>query len=94
MKKLKLLSNFKLIFFTTILYLSSTIIIYANEPVDIWNLEKEEKIVDDNEIDLNTSKPEFSEWKWANLDDLPGMIVEFKKKLYEKLVPKIKLIIG
>ena len=49
---------------------------------------------DDNEIDLNTYKPEFSEWKWANLDDLPSMIVDFKKKLYEKLVPKIKLIIS
>ena len=48
----------------------------------------------DNEIDLNTSKPEFIEWKWANLDDLPSMIVDFKKKLYEKLLPKIKLIIG
>ncbi len=65
MKKLKLLSNFKLIFFTTILYLSSTIIIYANEPVDIWNLEKEEKIVDDNEIDLknNISKKENSNYE-------------------------------
>ena len=48
----------------------------------------------DNEINLNTGKPEFIEWKWANLDDLPGMIVDFKKKLYEKLLPKIKLIIG
>ena len=63
MKKLRLLSNFKLIVFTTILYLSSTIIIYANEPVDIWNLEKEEKkVVDDDDIDLkkkNTKKRKF-----------------------------------
>ena len=49
---------------------------------------------DDKEINLNTSKPEFKEWKWANLDDLPSMIVDFKKKLYEKLLPKIKLIIS
>ena len=49
---------------------------------------------DDNEINLNTSNPEFIEWKWVNLDDLPDIIVDFKKKLYEKLVPKIKLIIG
>ncbi len=49
---------------------------------------------DDKEIDLNTSKPEFIEWKWINLDELPDVIVDFKKKLYEKLVPKIKLIIG
>ena len=49
---------------------------------------------DDKEINLNTSKPEFKEWKWANLDDLPSIIVDFKKKLYMKLVPKIKLIIG
>ena len=58
MKKLRLLSNFKLIVFTTILYLSSTIIIYANEPVDIWNLEKEEKkVVDDDDIDLKKKTP-------------------------------------
>ena len=49
---------------------------------------------DDREIDLNTSKPEFIEWKWINLDELPDVIVDFKKKLYKKLVPKIKLIIG
>ena len=49
---------------------------------------------DDKEIDLNTSKPEFIEWKWINLDELPDVIVDFKKKLYKKLVPKIKLIIG
>ena len=49
---------------------------------------------DDKEIDLNTSKPEFIEWKWINLDELPNVIVDFKKKLYKKLVPKIKLIIG
>ena len=49
---------------------------------------------DDKEINLKTGKPEFLEWKWINLDELPDVIVDFKKKLYEKLVPKIKLIIG
>ena len=49
---------------------------------------------DDNEINLNTSKPEFKEWKWVNLDDLPNIIVDFKKKLYKSLVPKIKIVIS
>ena len=49
---------------------------------------------DDNEINLNTSKTEFKEWKWVNLDDLPNIIVDFKKKLYQSLVPKIKIVIG
>ena len=48
----------------------------------------------DQDINLNTSKPEFIEWKWTNIDDLPNIIVDFKKKLYMNLVPKIKLIIG
>ena len=48
----------------------------------------------DNEINLNTSKPEFKEWKWVNLDDLPNIIVDFKKKLYQNLIPKIKIVIG
>ena len=44
----------------------------------------------DNEIDLRTSNHEFIEWKWLEIESLPGVIVEFKKKIYEELVPKIK----
>ena len=66
MKRLKLLSNFKVIFFTAILYISSTIIIFANDPVDIWNLEKEEtKVKGDNEVNLKNdiSKKENSNYE-------------------------------
>jgi len=44
----------------------------------------------DNEIDLKTSNHEFIEWKWLDIESLPGVIVEFKKKVYEELLPKIK----
>ena len=44
----------------------------------------------DDEIDLEVSKPEFIEWRWLELEKLPGVIVEFKKKVYEELLPKIK----
>ena len=48
---------------------------------------------DDNEIDLGNIKPEFIEWKWLDIDMLTGVIVEFKRNVYKKLVPKIKKII-
>ena len=44
----------------------------------------------DSEIDLETGKPEFIEWQWINVENLPGVIVEFKRKVYEDLLPKIK----
>ena len=44
----------------------------------------------DSEIDLETGKPEFIEWQWINVENLPGVIVEFKKKVYEQLLPKIR----
>ena len=44
----------------------------------------------DNEINLETKNPEFIEWQWVEIDSLPGVIVEFKKKVYENLVPKIR----
>ena len=44
----------------------------------------------DNEINLETKNPEFIEWQWIDIDGLPGVIVDFKKKVYEGLVPKIK----
>ena len=48
----------------------------------------------EEEINLNTNHPEFIEWKWIEVEKLPGVIVHFKKKLYEKLLPEIKKIIG
>ena len=44
----------------------------------------------DNEINLQTKNPEFIEWQWIDIDSLPSVIVDFKKKVYEDLVPKIK----
>ena len=43
----------------------------------------------DNELNLNTKHPEFIDWKWINYNLLPEVIVDFKKKVYQKL--KIEL---
>ncbi|MDC0937962.1 RNA pyrophosphohydrolase [Pelagibacteraceae bacterium] len=48
----------------------------------------------DNEINLNTSHPEFIEWKWIDAETLPDVIVEFKKNLYLNLLKEVKLVIG
>jgi len=48
----------------------------------------------DNEINLETGKPEFIDWQWLDIENLPGVIVEFKKKVYEELLPKIKATIN
>ena len=47
-------------------------------------------IGDEDEINLKTSKPEFIEWKWLDIENLPGVIVEFKRKVYEDLLTKIR----
>jgi putative (di)nucleoside polyphosphate hydrolase len=44
----------------------------------------------DEEINLKTTHPEFIEWQWLDIENLPGVIVHFKKKVYEKLLPVIK----
>ena len=44
----------------------------------------------DSEINLKTSKPEFIEWQWLNIENLTEVIVHFKRKVYEKLLPEIK----
>ena len=41
---------------------------------------------DDADIDIDTPDPEFRAWKWAEPDELPAMIVPFKRKLYEDVV--------
>ncbi|WP_142849937.1 RNA pyrophosphohydrolase [Telmatospirillum sp. J64-1] len=40
----------------------------------------------DTDIDIATTHPEFSDWKWLPLDSLPGLIVPFKRPLYDQVV--------
>ena len=47
----------------------------------------------ENEINLNTSHPEFIEWKWIDIEMLSTLVVEFKKNLYLNLSKEIKLAI-
>ena len=49
---------------------------------------------EENEINLKTKHPEFIEWKWVDMEDLPKIIVEFKKKVYEKLLVELKRFIN
>ena len=46
----------------------------------------------DNEINLKTKNAEFVDWKWIKIDDLPKVIVDFKKHIYEQLVLELKQI--
>ncbi len=45
----------------------------------------------DNEINLKTRQQEFIDWKWLDPKKLPDVIVNFKKKLYVKLLNEINL---
>jgi putative (di)nucleoside polyphosphate hydrolase len=40
----------------------------------------------DRDINIATEHPEFSSWRWADLEELRGLIVPFKRKLYDDLI--------
>jgi putative (di)nucleoside polyphosphate hydrolase len=43
------------------------------------------------DIDLSASRhPEFSAWKWIRLEALPGLIVPFKRGVYERVVAEFQ----
>ncbi len=44
----------------------------------------------DEDIDIATAQPEFSAWKWVSIDQLPILIVEFKRALYEQVVAEFR----
>lgn len=45
---------------------------------------------DEREINVKTKNPEFIDWKWITIEELPRSIVDFKRKVYENLVKEIK----
>ncbi|MDC0628146.1 RNA pyrophosphohydrolase [Pelagibacteraceae bacterium] len=49
---------------------------------------------DETEINVNTKYPEFIEWKWIEMNELPNVIVNFKKNVYEKLLIELKKFIN
>ena len=40
----------------------------------------------DSDIEVGTENPEFSEWKWANIDSMVDNIVPFKRKVYATIL--------
>jgi putative (di)nucleoside polyphosphate hydrolase len=40
----------------------------------------------DRDIAIATSEPEFKAWKWLPIDDLPELIVPFKRPVYDKVI--------
>jgi len=50
---------------------------------------------DDSDIDLNAHEhPEFSQWKWVDIEDLPSLVIPFKRELYEKIVAEFSGLAG
>ncbi len=48
----------------------------------------------DSDINIKTSKPEFLEWKWIDIDMLTDVVVNFKLHVYQELKQKIKKILN
>ena len=45
----------------------------------------------DAEIDLaRHARPEFDAWRWAGLDEVVALIIEFKRPLYERVVREFR----
>ena len=48
----------------------------------------------EKEINLKTKNQEFIEWKWILPNELPKVIVNFKKNMYEQLLKNIQSFIN
>ena len=48
----------------------------------------------DNEVNIQTKKPEFNEWKWVDVNMITDLVVDFKLEVYRELKEKILKIIN
>ena len=51
-------------------------------------------IGEDSEININTKRPEFLEWKWVELSEITKLVVNFKLDLYQEVQRKVEKIIN
>ena len=45
---------------------------------------------EDNDINVGTDNPEFSEWKWTRMNSIIDSIVPFKRIVYKKILEEFK----
>jgi len=52
---------------------------------------------EEREIDIDAPagghKPEFAEWRWERMERLPGLIIPFKRKVYERVVKEFSKLV-
>ena len=48
----------------------------------------------DSEININTKKPEFLDWKWIDIDHITDVVVDFKLEVYKIIQKKIRTILS
>jgi putative (di)nucleoside polyphosphate hydrolase len=48
----------------------------------------------DSDINLNTAHPEFHQWRWEDMHNLPDVIVPFKSDMYAALVEEFGYLAG
>ena len=51
-------------------------------------------IGNESEINIQTKKPEFLDWKWIDLEDLTKIAVPFKLEVYKKITTEVKKILN
>jgi putative (di)nucleoside polyphosphate hydrolase len=44
----------------------------------------------DTDINIATEHPEFSAWKWVAVEDLPNLIISFKRQIYLDLLRELQ----
>ena len=50
-------------------------------------------IGDDSEINIQTKKPEFIDWKWVDLKEISQLVVDFKLHVYKEVQEKVEKIL-
>ena len=48
----------------------------------------------ESEINIKTKHPEFLDWKWIDIDDLPIIAVKFKLNVYKNIRQELKKILS
>tara|TARA_B100000029_G_scaffold412184_1_gene414776 strand:- start:304 stop:780 length:477 start_codon:yes stop_codon:yes gene_type:complete len=44
----------------------------------------------DDEINVNTKKPEFFDWKWIKISELASIAISFKVNIYQKIEKELE----
>ncbi|MCC7348132.1 MAG: RNA pyrophosphohydrolase [Variibacter sp.] len=55
-----------------------------------FRLAQDERVIDVTRVHANAAEPEFTQWRWERLENVPALVVPFRRAVYARVAEEFR----